>query len=134
MSLLAIQKLGRNRDTPRLWIESQRLEPLGFAHGVPLQIETRPHGLGLRPAVLGENHVSSRQVPGGRRPIIDLENQSLVSGLTDFTELKIIASFERIEVTPSPRAFAIQKSRVLHPPFRVLELFAGGGTMTSAIE
>jgi DNA (cytosine-5)-methyltransferase 1 len=134
MSLLTIQKLGRNRDTPRLWIESQRLEPLGFSHGVPLQIETRPQGLVLRPAILGENHVSSRQVPGGRRPIIDLENQSMLSGLTDFSELKIIASFERIEVTPSRRAFAIQKSRMLQPPFRVLELFAGGGTMTAALE
>src|SRR5271165_2535508 len=101
MGLLAIQKLGRNRDTPRLWIESQRLEPLGFAHGVPLQIETKPDGLILRPAILGENHVSSREVPGGRRPIIDLESQSLLAGLADFSELKIIASFERIEVTPS---------------------------------
>jgi DNA (cytosine-5)-methyltransferase 1 len=52
----------------------------------------------------------------------------------EFSELKIIASFERIEVTPSHRAFAIQKSRTVQPPFRVLELFAGGGTMTASLE
>jgi DNA (cytosine-5)-methyltransferase 1 len=92
MSLLAIQRLGRNRDTPRLWIESQRLEPLGFSYGVPLQIEIQSQKLVLRPAILGENHVSSREVPGGRRPIIDLEGQSLLSGLAEFSELKIIAS------------------------------------------
>ncbi len=133
MGLLTIQKLGSIRDHARLWIESQRLESLGFSHGVPLRIESKNQALVLRPAILGENHVSSRQVPGGRRPIIDLENQSLLSGLADYSEVKIIASFERIEVTPSHRAFAIQRSRLLQPPFRVLELFAGGGTMTAAL-
>src|SRR5438067_9860851 len=133
VSLLAIQKLGRNRDTPRLWIESQRLEPLGFAHGQPLHIESKPDTLILRPAILGHNHVSSREVAGGRRPIIDLENESLLSGLAAYSEVKIIASFERIQVTPSHRAFAIQKSRSCQAPFRVLEIFAGGGTMTAAL-
>lgn len=133
MSLLAIQKLGRNRDTPRLWIESQRLEALGFPHGQPLQIESKPDTLVLRPALLGHNHVSSREVPGGRRPIIDLENESLLADLAAYSEVKIIASFERIQVTPSHRAFAIQKSRLCQPPFRVLEVFAGGGTLTAAL-
>ena len=121
--LLAIQKLGRNRDTPRLWIESQRLNALGFSHGVPLHIEHDRENLVLRPAVLGQNHVSSREVCGSRRPIIDLESHSLLSGLAKRSEVKIIASFERIQVTPSHRAFAIQKSRSLLPPFRVLEIF-----------
>jgi hypothetical protein len=30
MKLLAVTPLGRNRETPRLWIESRRLEALGF--------------------------------------------------------------------------------------------------------
>ena len=131
--LLVIQKLGCNRETPRLWIESQRLDALGFSHGVPLQIEGSRENLVLRPAVLGQNHVSSREVCGGRRPIIDLESHSLLSGLAEYSEVKIIASFERIQVTPSHGAFAIQKSRSLMPPFRVLEVFAGGGTMTAAL-
>ena len=133
MQLIAIQSLGRNRQTPRLWIESQRLDALGFSHGTPLQIEQHPESLTLRAGVLAENHVSSRAVAGGRRPIIDLESHSLLSGLAQFSEVKIIASFERIQVTPSTRAFAIQRSRTLQPPFRVLEVFAGGGTMTAAL-
>jgi len=36
MQLIALQPLGRNRDMPRLWIESQRLASLGFPHGTPL--------------------------------------------------------------------------------------------------
>jgi DNA (cytosine-5)-methyltransferase 1 len=133
MNLLAIQRLGRNRDTPRLWIESQRLSRLGFAPGTPLAVEGRADSLVLTPAILGENHVSSRLVAGSRRPIIDLASHSLLDGLAQFSDVKIIASFERIQVTPSQRAFAIQRSRSLHPPFRVLEAFSGGGTMTAAL-
>lgn len=133
MSLVVIQPLGRNRETPRLWIESQRLNQLGFSHGIPFAIEERTDKLVLRPAILAENHVSSRAVAGGRRPIIDLASHSLLSGLAEYSEVKIIASFERIEVTPSQRAFAIQKCRTLQPPFRVLEAFAGGGTMTASL-
>ncbi|MEO7676623.1 MAG: DNA cytosine methyltransferase [Verrucomicrobiota bacterium] len=125
--------MGRNGQSARLWIESQRLESLGFGPGVPLAIDSKTESLVLRPAVLAENHVSSRIVPGGRRPIIDLANQSLLAPLTPYSQLKIIASFERIEVSPSRRAFAIHQSRSLQPPFRVLELFAGGGTMTVAL-
>lgn len=131
--LISIQSLGRNRDTPRLWLESQRLASLGFPHGTPLQVEQRADSLTLRAGILAENHVSSRAVAGGRRPIIDLENQSLLADLARYSEVKIIASFERIHVTPSVRAFAIQRSRTLQPPFRVLEVFAGGGTMTAGL-
>ena len=133
MNLIAIQPLGRNRDIHRLWIESQRLNRLGFSHGTPLEIISQSGQLTLKPAILGENHVSSRMVPGGRRPIIDLANQALLSGLADYSEVKIVASFERIQVSPSHRAFAIQRSHTLMPPFRVLEVFAGGGSMTAAL-
>lgn len=133
MGLLAIQKLGTNRDCPRLWLESQRLNALGFSPGTPLEIESNHGELVLRPAVLGNNHVSSRAVAGGRRPIIDLENESLLSGLSSYSEVKIIASFERIQITPSHRAFAIQRSRSCTAPFRTLDIFAGGGTLTAAL-
>jgi DNA (cytosine-5)-methyltransferase 1 len=133
MNLLTIQPLGRNRAVPRLWIESQRLHRLGFAPGTPLEIRSQSGQLTLKPAILGQNHVSSRQVPNGRRPIIDLANQSLLAGLADFSEVKVLASFERIQVSPSHRAFAIARSRTLMAPFRVLEVFAGGGTMTAAL-
>ena len=99
-----------------------------------MQVESRSDSLTLRPAILAENHVSSRAVAGGRRPIIDLANQSLLAGLAEYSEVKIIASYERIQVTPSRRAFAIQRSRTLQPPLRVLEMFAGGGTMTAALD
>ncbi len=133
MNLLSYQTLGRTHDKARLWIESRRLEPLGFSPGQPFSVACEPERLVLRPAVLAHNHVSSRALPDGRRPIIDLSSQSLLNPFKEFSELKIIASFERIEVSPSRKAFAILKSRSIQPPFKVLELFAGGGTMTAAL-
>lgn len=133
MELITLQSLGRNRDSPRLWIESQRLDSLGFPPGTPLTIEQRTDRLTLRAGILAENHVSSRAAAGGRRPIIDLENQSLLGDLAHYSEVKIIASFERIQIMPSVRAFAIHRSHTLQPPFRVLEVFAGGGTMTAGL-
>ena len=94
MNFLSLQPLGRNRTVPRLWIESQRLNRLGFTPGTPLEIRSESGQLTLTPAILGENHVSSRLVPGGRRPIIDLANQSPLAGLVVYSEVKIVASFE----------------------------------------
>jgi hypothetical protein len=109
MGLLLYQPLGRNRDAHRLWIESKRLEALGFGPGTPFSVEAQPERLVLRPAILANNHVSSRPVPDGRRPIIDLADQAVLRDLGAYSELRVIAAFERIEVTPSRRAFAIQK-------------------------
>ena len=109
MSLVLSQPPGSNRDTARLWIESQRLESFGFSAGAPIQIETQAESLTFGPAVLGENHVSSNAVDVRRRSIIDLANHSILSALARYSEGKTIAAYERIEVTPSRRAFAIAR-------------------------
>lgn len=133
MKLLAVTPLGRNRETSRLWIESRRLEALGFPPGMPFSMDSKAGELLLKPAILAENHVSSRQIAGGRRPIIDVANQAILQGLAEYPELKITGWFERLQISPTRRAAAILRSRRLTPPFRVLEVFAGGGTMTAAL-
>ncbi len=133
MKLLAVTPLGRNRETSRLWIETRRLEALGFPPGMPFSVEAKAGELLLKPAILAENHVSSRKIAGGRRPIIDIANQAVLKGLAEYPELKITGWFERLQISPTRRAAAILRSRRLTPPFRVLEVFAGGGTMTAAL-
>ena len=91
MKLLAVTPLWRNRGTSRLWIETRRLEALGFPAGMPFSVETKGEELLLKPAVLAENHVSSRAVARGRRPIIDLANQAYLRGLAEVTSLKVVA-------------------------------------------
>lgn len=133
MKLLAVTPLGRNREKSRLWIESRRLEALGFPPGTPFSVEAKAGELLLRPAILAENHVSSRRIAGGVRPIIDVANQAYLGRLAAYPEVKITGWHQRLQVSPTRRAAAILRSRNLTPPFRVLEVFAGGGTLSAAV-
>jgi DNA (cytosine-5)-methyltransferase 1 len=133
MKLLAVTPLGRNRDKSRLWIETRRLEALGFPPGTPFTVEARGDELVLRPSILADNHVSSRRTATGLRPIIDVANQAYLGQLADFPELKVTGWHERLQISPTRRATAILRSRRLEPPFRVLEVFAGGGTLAAAV-
>lgn len=133
MKLISFQKLGENRQTPRLWLESRRLAALGFTVGTPFTVEARTNGIRLRPAVLSNNHVS-RRISGFReRPIIDVANRSLLLPLDGFLEIKVTAAYKRIDVTPSARGFHIRRSLTARPPFRAIEVFCGGGTLSAAI-
>jgi DNA (cytosine-5)-methyltransferase 1 len=133
MKLIAFQKLGENRQTPRLWLESRRLAPLGFAAGTPFSVELRTNGIRLRPALLSNNHVSKRIAAQRVRPIIDVANRDLLSPLEGFSEIKITASYKRIDVTPSVRGFWIHRHLNAKPPFKTIEVFCGGGTLSAAI-
>jgi DNA (cytosine-5)-methyltransferase 1 len=133
MKLLTFQKLGENRESPRVWIESGRLNSLGFEPGVGFRVEPRSNGVRLRPALLAENHVSKRISALRERPIIDIANRSLLSPLEGFPEIKVTGSFNRIDVVPSVRGFHIRRSLEAKPPFMTIEAFCGGGTLSAAI-
>src|ERR1019366_8578508 len=125
MKFLAFHKLGENRQSPRVWIESQRLESLGFSPGDGFTVESLANKVRLRPTVLADNHVSSRTSGGKKRPIIDITNRLLLAPLVDFSEIKIAATFQQIDVTPSTRAFHIRRRLQAKPPFKTIEVFAG---------
>ncbi|HEV2435850.1 MAG TPA: DNA cytosine methyltransferase, partial [Verrucomicrobiae bacterium] len=133
MKLISFQKLGENRASPRLWLESRRLDALGFSAGVPFSIEQRVNGIRLRPTVLSNNHVSKHIASGRERPIIDVANRLLLSPLNGFPEIKVTATFKRIDVVPSVRGFHIRQRLETKPPFRAIEVFCGGGTLSAAI-
>ena len=133
MKLIIVQKLGENRNSPRVWIESRRLNSLGFGAGVGFTVETRSNGVRLRPALLAEHHVSKRVAARQERPIIDIASRSLLSPLNGFPEIKVSGSFKCIDIVPSMRGFHIRRSLEAEPPFRTIELFCGGGTLSAAI-
>jgi hypothetical protein len=133
VKLISFQKLEENRQTPRLWLESRRLALLGFAAGTPFSVEQRRNGILLRPVLHSSNHVSKRISAQRERPIIDVANRLLLSPLDGFSEIKVTASYKRIDVTPSVRGFHIRRSLAARPPFRAVELFCGGGTLSAAI-
>ena len=133
MKFLTFQKLGENRQSPRVWIESRRLNSLGFTPGVGFTIESRLNGVRLRPALLAENHVSKRIAAWQERPIIDIANRLLLSPLDGYPEIKVTAAFKQIDVVPSVRGFHIRRGLTAKPPFTTIEIFCGGGTLSTAI-
>ena len=134
MSFTAFYKLGLHREAPRVWIESGSLERLGFAPGTSLDVRPEINRVVVtRAAVATGNSVSSRRACNARRPIIDLNSSTLLAPLAAYEEIKVRATDNQLVIAPSVRAFAIRRGKNLTPPFRVLEVFAGGGTLTRAI-
>jgi site-specific DNA-cytosine methylase len=133
VKLISFQKLGEIRQSPRLWLESRRLDALGFSPGTPFSVELRTNGILLRPVTLSNNHVSKRVEARRERPIIDVAHRSLLLPLDGFPEIKITAAFKRIEVVPSIRGFHIRRGLGVKPPFKTIEVFCGGGTLSAAI-
>jgi DNA (cytosine-5)-methyltransferase 1 len=131
--LTSFHRLGSNGGVPRVWLESARLNRLGFRPGAGFTIDhgSRRLTLNLTDGVAG-HHVSSKRIRCTQRPIIDICSSVILRGLSGFDEIRVQARSGRIEITPSARGFQIQKSRQAGPPFRVMELFAGGGTLSAA--
>ena len=133
--LTAYQKLGFNKGCARVWIESPRLQQLGFEAGTFLDVQSRAnHALHLVPVRhQTRNRVSFREMSGLACPIIDLNSRRLLSDFQGHTEIKLSASYKMLRVTPSVRSFHILQHRDRGLPLPAIEYFAGGGTLTSAI-
>lgn len=136
MALLTYSRAHTHRESPRLWLENHRLHQLGFSARTPIQISnlTSEPGILLTPARERSAHkVSGRYVALIPCPIIDINSAKVLAPLAGFEEYKIQVTVNQIKVTPSQRAFHIRQ----HSEARiwpVLELAAGGGTMSEAIQ
>lgn len=133
--LITFSTLGDARGAPRVWIEGRRLAALGFAPGTPIAVERSADGRGItiEPSALSERAVSYRRGAGEDRPIIDVNSARLLSHLADYGEIRVCGTFGRLDIAPSARAFAVLRSRTHSGPFRVLDVFAGGGTLSDAL-
>src|SRR5689334_21618700 len=109
MALISFQKLGKSGESPRLWVESRRLESFGFRAGTPFSIQRYGLGVQLRPALISSNHVSERRAVGRKRPIIDVASRIALAPLVGYAEIKVLADFGRINAVPSARAFHIAR-------------------------
>lgn len=133
--LTAFQKLGLNKGCARVWIESPRLQQLGFEPGSFLDVQQRA-GDTLHLAAVSyrtRNRVSFREMSGLPCPIIDLNSRRLLSDFQGHTEVKISASYKGLFIAPSVRSFHIRRHRCGGLPLPAVEYFAGGGILSSAI-
>jgi hypothetical protein len=133
--LTSYHKIGHFRGSPRIWLESTRLQQLGFDPKSYLQVQPRQgEGLCLKPSLERTRHrVSFRQMSRLDCPIIDLNSQALLSAFVGHTELRLEATFKQLLVTPSRRSINILEHRTRGLPIPAVEYFAGGGTLSQAI-
>jgi DNA (cytosine-5)-methyltransferase 1 len=145
-TFLSFQKLGNNRNTPRIWIENLRLNHLGFPAGTNFEVTYKNSRVTLKrnPENIVEKSdrknkagskriVSHRRAAGGLRPIIELCSKELIDSLGEIEIVKTKSSYGLIEISPSLRSFLIGKSQNTKAPFKTLEIFAGGGTLSEAL-
>ena len=134
MPLITNHRIGSNRETPRIWLESARLASFGFGAAARFSVETTATGLRIKPNAAGERVVSERRDAGKTRPVIDLNSAKLLGHLADFHEVKVQSSHGLILVEPSRRAFSIREHRsaLVDGRIPVIEFFAGAGTVSKA--
>ncbi len=130
--LISFHKIGENKEKPRIWLESKRLETHGFSPGTPFSITQTHNGMSIQ--LSGNRTVSSRRIAGGTRPIIEISASDLFSNLKGIETIRAKASYGKIDISPSIQAFLIKKARAHKPPFSTVEIFAGGGTLSEALK
>ena len=132
---ITYHKLGYYRGSPRLFIESPRLQQLGFVPRTFLDVDCSSGlKLMLRPSSQKtKNRVSFRQLSGLDCPIIDINNKTTLAHFADHTELKIRATQQQLIIEPTIKSFNILKHRTAGIPISAVEYFAGGSTLSQAI-
>lgn len=128
--LITIAHIAENKRAPRLWFESSRLKALGFDPQGRYSVHQSPSGIQLQASPAGSRVVSSRR----GIPIIDLNSRSMLDGFDVGDSIKAISSFGRIDIAPTRKTFHIREARNCQKQYRVLELFAGGGTFHDALD
>jgi DNA (cytosine-5)-methyltransferase 1 len=125
----------RRSGSSRLWVASSRLPALGFTPGQCFSAEKiGPHGISLRPAKHSKNRVSFQRRAGGPRPVIDLALPLLSSIIAPDEEMRLTLRHNQVLIEPSVRTFGIRRSRAPRAFYSYVEMFAGGGTLSKALE
>ena len=133
-NLISYHKLGQTRTAPRIWLESNRLATNGFTPGTPFLVTSLPNGFSIQKSLTGNRQVSKHQKAGKTNPLIELCSNSLNTHFQGIHTIKAKASYGRIDVTSSLQSLLIRKSQQKQGPFRTLEIFSGGGTLSEALK
>ncbi len=125
----------RRSGSSRLWFASSRLPALGFTPGQCFTTDrVGAHGLSLRPARHSKNQVSFQRRVGGPRPVIDIAAPMLASIISPDEEVRLTLRHNQVLIEPSVRTFNIRRGREPRAFYKYVEVFAGGGTLSKAME
>jgi DNA (cytosine-5)-methyltransferase 1 len=128
----SIASLSHNKGANRFWVEGHRLCSLGFVPGTPILVEKQADRVLITraEAFAGTNRISSR----GSVPVLDINSDRHLDIFDLREKVKLRGTFGRMVLERGVHATHLRDARAAQDTFRVLELFAGGGTMGMAIE
>lgn len=101
-NVTTLRNVGLNKGTPRIWLEGNKLDIIGFVANVRYAVKINKQTIVLTLDEDGEKKVSSKasKDPNYRTPVIDLHN----SGLSDF-----LNGSEQVEVNHQPGIITIKR-------------------------
>ena len=132
MMLTYFSSVGQSHGAPRIWIEGERLARLGFHAGQRIDVTRTGLGLEITPSETSVRLVSRRRAAGSFRPILDLNSHALLAHLADYTDVRFRGHLNRLSVMPSIRAAMVLKQKTSRSTYRVIDVFAGGGSLSDA--
>lgn len=130
----------QNRGSPRIWIETRRLEDAGFAPGTKYTLSTGDNRVVLTVAEDGTRIVSAHKKGEKTYPVVDI-NSAQVLGLFDGLErVRVIFRKDEIHILPlatqikaKERLTRLEERLAADAPLRVASFCHGGGVLSQAL-
>jgi len=121
---------------PRFYLESRRLVQLGFDAGMSIEVSKEGTSLLVKPGGRAATHLvqGRKTVHGFVRPVISIGAQAYVDAFKVGEEIKVEGHHGLLRVSPTVRAFHIRRALAAPAPYRVLEIFAGGGLLSNIFD
>lgn len=136
---VSYQKIGTNKDRPRLWIEGVKLAAAGFTRGAAYSIAFEEGRMVLTLNENGERSVSGKTKNAREIPILDISLKALEDTFGQDARVRVLFSQGRIEVSLHHEAAAETdretrfRRALAAKSLTEASMFTGGGISTHAI-
>lgn len=94
-----VKNVGRHRDAPRLYFQTQMLAKAGMQPSTRFSVQREEHTLTLTRDPAGERVVSSKEINGKAVPIIDLNSGRDLGGFDGMTAVRVEFDNGKITIT-----------------------------------
>ncbi|WP_063664257.1 DNA cytosine methyltransferase [Aliivibrio fischeri] len=140
MKFLIMTKIGKNRNKPRVWLETAYLQQCNFEAGDKILVTGSPNKLVIEKNDTATKIVSRRKVKDTIKPLIEVTGQVLETFDKGIEKLRVVMTSGKIIITPHQLYATVSKSlkdlysAVLQKKkLDVISLFSGGGVLDRAV-
>lgn len=133
-------KVRANKNAPRIWLETRRLERSGFAPGTRYTLSTGDARVVLTVADDGSRVVSSHKKGDSVLPVIDLNSAAAIGCFEGLDKVRVIFRRDEIHILPlatqkkaAERIDRVERKLRAGEPLRIVSLCHGGGVLSKAL-